>query len=385
VEALTPAPSRVTNTPPVIGSVTVTPGLYVQTNVDMTVTVDCSDPDGDSVTVSVDYNGDGTQDDSQPCTSNTAVFTLTGGYATAGIYCFKICASDGVGSDPCLFGTILCGEKKKRDVSTYGVLITVTAPPNSPPISYGIIVSPGSTVNTNTPLTFTVDCSDLDGDSVTVYADFDGDGSVNDSQPCVVGAAGGRAVFTLANGYTQPGIYCFKACLDDGVGSATCDFSAILCGSKRDVTGTSVLVFVSAANNPPVIGPGGISVLPSTTVDVNVPVTVTVSCLDPDFDPVTVSADFNEDGSPDSQARCISGTATLQYSGYSRRGTFCLKVCLNDNVGPETCNFGNIRCAAVPSAKRAVTGAGLIVTVGNSGGGDPYFLGIHMARYLSST
>lgn len=70
------------------------------------------------------------------------------------------------------------------------------------------------------------------------------------------------------------------------------------------------------------------------------------------------------------------GILTLGSHTYSAAGTYCIKVCANDGTGSGTCDAAFFSSITAPcSKKRAPGGSALSITVGNSAGGDPYYLG----------
>jgi hypothetical protein len=108
------------------------------------------------------------------------------------------------------------------------------------------------------------------------------------------------------------------------------------------------------------------------SIDANSAFNLLVTYTDTESNSAVITVDFDEDGNVDATVNAGGpGQVTVPFT-YSTPGTYCIRVCVDDGtLGFPACDFDDFSC----SKKRGGGGASLSVTVTNSGGGDPYFLG----------
>ena len=240
-----------------------------------------SDPDGDTLTCQLDVDSNGIADYTiSDCVNNTSQAHV---YSAMGTYTATITASDGLGG-------------------TDQVSVTVEVQ-TTPPVINAFSATPSST-GTSTPVSFSWDISDADGDTLTCLLDADGDGTddytVNDCANTT----------TTTHTYTVAGVYSVRLTINDGNGGST------------QATATVTV------NDPPVISTFDMTPNPVLTTEV---ATFSWSVSDINDDTLACQLDVG-DGTP---AYPIDDCAnnTSQTHRYTAKGSYTARLIVDDGNG----------------------------------------------------
>ena len=241
-----------------------------------------SDFDGDTLTCALDVDSNGTAEYTiSDCANNTSQAHV---YSVMGTYTATITASDGLGG-------------------TDQVSVTVQVQTTPPQIN-AFSATPSST-GTASPVNFSWDVSDADGDNLICLLDADGDGTddytVND---CATNT-------TVSHTYAVAGVYSARLTVNDGYGGS-------------DVANTTVSV-----NDPPIIS--NFIATPDTLLTTET-TTFSWALSDPNGQSVSCMLDVDGTGTTIYPiADCIS--TTTQTHNYTTPGTYTAKLTADDGNG----------------------------------------------------
>jgi len=275
------------NNPPVISSCTAPHSVIVNTVATINYVV--SDPDGDSVTVVVNW-GDGTSS-TGGSSSATHIYTSTGTFTVT------ITATDSRG----LSTSRNCGA------------ITVLPSANNPPVISSCTAPHSVIVNTVATINYAV--SDPDGDSVTVVVNW-GDGT---------SSTGGSSSATHI--YTSTGTFTVTITATDSRGAST--------------TSSCVTITVNPApgNNPPEISSCSRS---SSSIKPGDSLTINYAISDPENDAFTVKVNWGD-------SSITTGGSSSASHTYSSTGTFSISVNATDSKGASsTRSCGSVTVSTTP-------------------------------------
>ncbi len=284
--------SAPTNNPPVINTFSANPNTGTAP-LTVTFSWNVSDPDGDTLTCTLDINNDGTADYTiNDCANNTS---QTHTYNTVGTYTAVLTVDDGKGGQ-----------------SNAQVNITVNAPPpsNNPPTINSFSANP-DTGTAPLTVTFSWNVSDPDGDVLTCQLDVNNDGTAD------------YTINDCANNtqqqhtYSKSGSYTAVLTVDDGNGG---------------IANQNIQITVTApsptSNSSPVI-----SKFNANPDKGSVPLTVTFGwdVSDPDKDPLTCTLDPGDGSTPYTINNCA--TNTQQKHIYNNAGTYTATLTVDDGKG----------------------------------------------------
>ena len=246
-----------------------------------------SDPDGDSVTVTV-FWGDGTSSVGSS-SSASHIYSNTGTFST------RIVARDSRGAET------------ERNCGS--ITVTSTIPPGNNPPVFSSCNPPASSVPVGTPAVITYSVSDPDGDSITISVNW-GDGFVS---------GGGSS--SASHAYSSAGTYSVTITATDSRGAS----ASRNCGS--------IVVTSLPGNNPPSISSCTLS-NPSITVGGSTAANYVVS--DPDGDTITNTLTWGDGSSSAGGASSASHT-------YTSAGTFGVTITSTDSRGASASrNCGSV-------------------------------------------
>ena len=266
------------------------------TNQPLTVTLswDCSDPDGDAITYDVYF---GTSSNPPKLSTNQSGKTLSKGNLSAGTtYYWKVVAKDSKG------GTI------------EGPVWSFTTQSNRAPNQPSVPDPYNYSTNNETDLTLSWECSDPDGDAITYDVYFG-----TNSNPTTRVSAGQTGKTLNRSNLSIGTTYYWKVVAKD---------------SKGATTEGPVWRFTTQGNRAPNT-PSNPS--PSNNAT-NQPITVTLSwdCSDPDGDTVTYDVYFGTSSNPTAKASTSQSGKTLSKGNLSAGTTYYWKVVAKDVKGAIT-------------------------------------------------
>jgi len=266
------------------------------TNQPLTVTLswDCSDPDGDAITYDVYF---GTSSNPPKLSTNQSGKTLSKGNLSAGTtYYWKVVAKDSKG------GTI------------EGPVWSFTTQSNRAPNQPSVPDPYNYSTNNETDLTLSWECSDPDGDAITYDVYFG-----TNSNPTTRVSAGQTGKTLNRSNLSIGTTYYWKVVAKD---------------SKGATTEGPVWRFTTQGNRAPNT-PSNPS--PSNNAT-NQPITVTLSwdCSDPDGDTVTYDVYFGTSSNPTTKESAGSSSKAISKSGLSYNTTYYWKVIAKDSKGATT-------------------------------------------------
>ncbi len=261
-----------------------------------------SDPDGDAVTVEIDW-GDGSK-------STGGISSETHSYTATGNYNLRIFAKDSRGAIT------------SSSCNNIRVLPAQEPVNHEPVISSCLAETPTVTLGNTARLNYAV--SDSDGDSFTVAINW-GDGT---------SSVGTQSSATHI--YTSTGTFTVTITATDSRGAST----SRNCGT---------IIVTSSTNNPPVIS----SCSAPSSISVGSTATISYSISDPENDAFTVTVNWG-DGST------TTGTQSSASHTYSSTGAFAVSITATDSRGAASlrnCGSITVSSTAPPSgaAKLKIT------------------------------
>ncbi|HHH47807.1 MAG TPA: PKD domain-containing protein, partial [Gammaproteobacteria bacterium] len=294
------------NTPPVFGSdFSATPNPATAGS-PVTFNWAVSDADGDTLTCSLDVDGDSTADYTIPDCANTGSQAHT--YATAGAYAARLIIDDDEG------GVV---------EQTVSVTVDPAASNTAPVFDTSLGVTPNP-VEEGSPATFTWAVNDADGDPLTCTLDADGDGSTDYTiADC---ASNGSQAHT----YVAAGSYSATLTVSDGKGGSVAQ---------------SLAVTVSAANTAPVFDTS-LGVTPNP-VEEGSPATFTWAVGDADGDTLTCELDIDADGSIEYTINDCANNASQMHT-YGQAGTYQARLSVSDGIAPAVQSTTDVTVSAPP-------------------------------------
>ena len=276
--------------PPVVNSFQAAPNA-ADIDTPVTFSWDVSDANGDTLTCTLDVDGDGTADHTISDCANTASQAHT--YTAAGSYSATLSVSDGNGG------------KADRTVT-----VTISAANTLPAFDSDFSATPNPTT-AGSPVTFNWAVSDADGDTLTCSLDVDGDGTADYTISDCANTG------SQAHTYATAGDYPAKLTVDDGNGGAV----------EQTV---SMTVDPAASNTAPVFDTG-LGMTPNP-VEEGSPATFTWAVSDADGDPLTCTLDADGDGGTDyTITNCASNGS--QAHTYVAAGSYSATLTVSDGKG----------------------------------------------------
>ncbi|MAG91043.1 hypothetical protein CMO83_00025 [Candidatus Woesearchaeota archaeon] len=288
------------NNPPVITSCT-SPSTIIVGNI-ATVNYVVSDPDGDAVTITINW-GDGT-------TTNGGASGAQHIYTSTGTFPVTITATDSKG---------LITQR------TCGTVNVISGPGSNPPV-INSCNSP-STVNVGNTATITYSVSDPDGDTVTISVNW-GDGTTT------TGGSG-----SASHVYSTVGSFPVTITATDSKGAVT----QRICGTVNVIAGGNQPPVISSCNTPSSITLGNSA-------------TISYTITDPNSDPITVSVAWGD-------GTTTTGGSSSATHTYTSTGTFTVTITASDGKGgvtTQTC--GTITVTSTPPPPPPPSGAKLKIT-----------------------
>ena len=279
-----------TNTSPVIASLTATPNA-TDSSTPVAYNWNVSDIDGDTLTCLLDVDGDGTDDFTiNDCANNSSqahIFALSGNYTS------RLSVNDGKG-----------GSEQET------VSVTITNPPgNNPPVIGSLTATPNAT-DSSTPVVYSWNVSDIDGDTLTCLLDVDGDGTDDFTINDCANNSSQAHTFAISGNYTS------RLTVNDGKG-----------GSEQQTV--SVTITNPPGNNPPVIG--SLTATPNAT-DSSTPVVYSWNVSDIDGDTLTCLLDVDGDGTDDFTINDCANNSSQAHT-FTIAGNYTSRLAVNDGKG----------------------------------------------------
>ncbi len=264
-------------------------------NTNTPFSIEGEDPEGDPITFTWDF-GDG---------SATVVgANVNHTYTETGNVTVTVTLDDGLGG-----------------IATFSRDVEVRAQNRYPDIES---VSVPSTATMGSPVAFSAEASDPDGDDITFNWEF-GDGETATGNP-------------VNHSYNEAGDYTVRLVVRDSYGYGR---------------STSRTIRVSAANADPVIQ----SATVPTTADVDETLTMSVSVSDPDGDPLTITWTLGDGNQQQG--------SSIQHS-YNAEGSYIVTITVTDGRGGEATTVRNVNVSEPDNRKPEIT-ALTVPTTGNAG------------------
>ncbi|HEB92242.1 MAG TPA: hypothetical protein ENI94_02000, partial [Gammaproteobacteria bacterium] len=277
--------------PPMVNSFQAAPNA-TGINTPVTFRWDVSDVNGDTLTCTLDVDGDSTVDHTISDCANTTSQAHT--YTAAGSHSAKLTVSDGNG------GT-----------ADRTVTVTVTVANTQPVFDSDFSVTPNP-VSAGSPVTFGWDVSDTDGDTLTCTLDIDGDNAVDHTISDCANTT------SQAHTYATAGDYTAKLTVDDGNGGMV------------EQTVSLTVDPVAPGNRAPMFD-NNLSVAPNP-VEKGDSATFSWDVSDADGDTLTCTLDVDGDSTVDYTIDDCAN-ATTQTHTYAAAGDYTAKLSVDDGNG----------------------------------------------------
>jgi hypothetical protein len=261
------------------------------TGTEYTYHVKTTDPDGDTLTYTIDW-GDGTTHTTGSRTSGTLV-SPSHNWTQAGTYAIRVRATD-----------------SKGNVSAWSPSLSVTiAAVNQPPLTPA---APEGTVSAQagTAYTCSVKTTDPDGDNIAYTIDW-GDGTSS-----TTGQLNSGVIGSASHTWTQAGTYPVKVRATDSNGIVS-------------AWSPSLSVTIAAVNQPPLTpaAPEG-----TVSAQAGTAYTCSVKTTDPDGDNIAYTIDWG-DGTSSTNGQLNSGVIGSASHTWTQAGTYPVKVRATDSNG----------------------------------------------------
>lgn len=306
------------NIDPVINTFIATPAGG-NPSLDVTFNFAVSDANADTLICSIDYDGNGVDDDDIDCSAGSG--TLSHTYDTPGTYPARLTVIDTEGA-------------QMTETAAISVVLGPVAP--------SVVSFSATPTSGKEPLDvqFNYEVHDDNGDQMTCNFDFDGNGI---SDRTVDNCASGMVSHT----FTTVGNFAAVMTVTDGTESST---------------GTQTIVVSSAVNTPPVVDSFSASPNPGV-IPFDLAIDYQVSDADGDYLTCTIAVDGDDTAFP-AMNDCSSGTIVTPVNG---TGSFVLEIMVDDGVNQATDSVILVsNGAATGSIQGTITAPGGLPVVGAS-------------------
>ena len=284
-------------------------------------TASASDPDGDPLTYSWDFDGDGTTDQ-----AGVDLTSVTHAYPDDGTYTLTLTVDDGNGETA----------TRTLDVEISNVDPTI------------VDLTGDTSGEEGDTFAFTADASDPDGDALTYAWDLDGDGTDDQTGP--------EAAVTHV--YATAGTYTLGLVVTDGNGGSA--------------SATLEVVVSEPQNQVPVVTAVG---FPPEPIAVGEDLVVTASFTDPDAGDVhTCAVEFGTGDPVEGTVDEESGTCTAAHA-YPEAGIYTVAVTVTDAEGAAGTGTADAYVVVYDPSAGFVTGGGWVDSPEGAYPADPSLTG----------